>query len=432
MIRIENIREGAQDKEILALLPKRGLDESKLSYVQTIIDKVKQGGDAALRGLALEFDRADLEKLPLLVSAEEFVEAVAKVGPKFLEAVTLAKERILCYHEKQVQESWFDRSKDGVLLGQKVSPIARVGIYVPGGAAAYPSSVLMNAIPAQLAGVKEIAMCVPCDGQGKVNPFTLAAASKIGLTEVYRVGGPGAIAALAYGTESIRPVKKITGPGNIYVTLAKKLVFGVVDIDMLAGPSEIVIIADGKAKAEFIAADMLGQAEHDRDAMAILITTSSDLADRTIVQLEAQLKNLNRHEVAREALSRWARIFVVSGLKTAIRAANLVAPEHLEIMTDNPEALLTDVENAGAVFLGDYSPEALGDYMAGSNHILPTMGTAAHSSPLGVYDFIKRTSLISFDKDEMRKLGRLVETLAQAEGLDGHANSISVRMIDID
>lgn len=432
MIEIEELSSGISEEEMAATFPKRSLDESKTELVQRIIDRVKSKGDLALRGFAAQFDGANLEGIPLAIQAEEFREARVLAGNDFVQAIDLAGERIWRYHEKQIQESWFDQSEAGVLLGQKVSPIGRVGIYVPGGTAAYPSSVLMNALPAQVAGVNEIAMCVPCDENGRVNPYTLTAAAKIGVKEVYRVGGAGAIAALAYGTESIKRVDKITGPGNIYVTLAKKLVFGVVDIDMLAGPSEIVIIADEGSNAKYIAADMLGQAEHDQDAMAVLITTSRKLAEGLLAELELQLESLARGGVAGEALKRWARIFLVNGLDDALRMANLIAPEHLEIMTANPEALLAGVKNAGAVFLGEYTPEALGDYVAGSNHILPTMGTAAFSSPLGVYDFVKRTSVLSFSQKEFMRLAPAVEILAEAEGLSAHSKSISVRMMDVE
>ncbi|MDI6799067.1 MAG: histidinol dehydrogenase [Actinomycetota bacterium] len=432
MIEIEELAPDISEEEMAVTLPKRSLDESKTELVQRIIDKVRSKGDSALRGFAAQFDGADLKGIPLAIQAEEFREARGMAGKDFVQAINLAKERIWRYHEKQIQESWFDKSEAGVLLGQKVSPIGRVGIYVPGGTAAYPSSVLMNALPAQVAGVNEIAMCVPCDENGRVNPYTLTAAAEIGVKEVYRVGGAGAIAALAYGTESIKRVDKITGPGNIYVTLAKKLVFGVVDIDMLAGPSEIVIIADEGSNAKYIAADMLGQAEHDQDAMAVLITTSRKLAEDVLAELELQLESLARGDVAKEALKRWARIFLVKRLDEALRMANLIAPEHLEIMTAKPEALLADVRNAGAVFLGEYTPEALGDYAAGSNHILPTMGTAAFSSPLGVHDFVKRTSVLSFDQKEFKRLAPAVEILAEAEGLSAHSKSISVRMMDVE
>ncbi len=428
MIEIIELASDLSDDEIATKLPVRTLDESKTEAVKKIIDKVRSKGDAALRDCAAQFDGADLKGIPLAVQPEEFKEAKGMAGRDFMEAITLAKERIGRYHEKQISESWFDRSEEGILLGQKVSAITRVGIYVPGGTAAYPSSVLMNAIPARVAGVEEIAMCVPCDESGRVNPFTLAAASELGINEVYRVGGAGAIAALAYGTESIRRVDKITGPGNIYVTLAKKIVFGVVDIDMLAGPSEIVIVADEAGRADYIAADMLGQAEHDADAMAVLITTSRELAQDLLRELEIQLASLKRSKVAREAIKRWARIFIAADLRLALKVANLIAPEHLEIMTAEPEKLLDGVRNAGAVFLGEYTPEALGDYAAGSNHILPTMGTAAFSSPLGVYDFIKRTSVLSFSRERFEELAEAVEVLAEAEGLDGHARSVKTRM----
>jgi len=416
------------DKELTKILPSRTLNESKLGLVQEIVENVREKGDSALLEYTKKFDRANLKADELKVSEKEFEEAYSIVDEKFIAALKFAKKRIISYHENQRTDSWFTTEEDGVLLGQQISPIERVGIYVPGGMASYPSSVLMNAIPAKVAGVEEIAMCVPPDEDGQINPRTLAAAYEAGVTEVYRVGGAQAIAAMAYGTEAIKKVYKITGPGNIYVTLAKKLVFGTVDIDMLAGPSEVVVMADAKANPAYIAADMLAQAEHAPDATAILITTSARLAEDVDTQLDEQLQFIKRQGIAEEAIEKFGRILLTDSLGTAIRLVNFIAPEHLEIMIEDPMSILGEIKNAGAIFLGAYTPESVGDYVAGSNHILPTCGTARFYSPLGVYDFVKKSSVLSFTKEGLEKVVGPLEIIANAEGLDAHAKSATIRV----
>jgi len=416
------------DKELTKILPSRTLNESKLGLVQEIVENVREKGDSALLEYTKKFDRANLKANELKVSEKEFEEAYSIVDEKFIAALKFAKKRIISYHENQRTDSWFTTEEDGVLLGQQISPIERVGIYVPGGMASYPSSVLMNAIPAKVAGVEEIAMCVPPDEDGQINPRTLAAAYEAGVTEVYRVGGAQAIAAMAYGTEAIKKVYKITGPGNIYVTLAKKLVFGTVDIDMLAGPSEVVVMADAKANPAYIAADMLAQAEHAPDATAILITTSARLAEDVDTQLDEQLQFIKRQGIAEEAIEKFGRILLTDSLGMAIRLVNFIAPEHLEIMIEDPMSILGEIKNAGAIFLGAYTPESVGDYVAGSNHILPTCGTARFYSPLGVYDFVKKSSVLSFTKEGLEKVVGPLEIIANAEGLDAHAKSATIRV----
>ncbi|MDI6821623.1 MAG: histidinol dehydrogenase [Actinomycetota bacterium] len=403
-------------------------DEAALKAVRQILEDVRREGDRALLKYTKEFDGADLTEMGLAVRKEEIHEAYSSVGEEFVAAIRFAKERILGFHEKQKTSSWFTTEKEGIWLGQLIRPITRVGIYIPGGLASYPSTVLMNAIPASVAGVKEIAMCVPPRSDGKMNPFTLVAAEETGVDEIYKLGGAQAIAALAYGTETVKKVDKITGPGNIYVNLAKKLVVGHVGIDMLAGPSEVLILADEKADPRFIAADMLGQAEHAPDATALLITTSLKLAERVNSAVHEQLSGLKRREVAEESIKNRGRVFVVSDIEMGIKLANAIAPEHLELMVEEPLKFLNDIENAGAIFLGPYSTEALGDYMAGPNHVLPTGGSARFSSPLGVDDFAKKSSVLIFTKSGLEKLAKAVTVLAQAEGLEGHAKSVKIRV----
>ncbi len=403
-------------------------DEAALKAVRQILEDVQEGGDRALLKYTKEFDGADLTEMGLAVRKEEIHEAYSSVGEEFVAAISFAKERILHFHEKQKTSSWFATEKEGIWLGQLVRPVTRVGIYIPGGLASYPSTVLMNAIPASVAGVKEIAMCVPPKSDGKINPFTLVAAEETGVDEIYKLGGAQAIAALAYGTETVKKVDKITGPGNIYVNLAKKLVVGHVGIDMLSGPSEVLILADEKADPRFIAADMLGQAEHAPDATALLITTSLKLAERVNSALLQQLSGLKRREVAEESIKSRGRMFVVSDIEMGIKLANAIAPEHLELMVEEPLKFLNEIENAGAIFLGPYSTEALGDYMAGPNHVLPTGGSARFSSPLGVDDFAKKSSVLIFTKSGLEKLAKAVTILAQAEGLEGHAKSVNIRV----
>ncbi len=428
MISVTKISSVISDEDLAKLLPPRILDESKLDVVKEIIDGVRDRGNAALLEYTRRFDRVNLNSDELRVSKKEFEEAFSAVDDEFVSAIKFAKERIISYHENQRRDSWFTTEEDGIMLGQQIRPIERVGIYVPGGMASYPSSVLMNALPAKVAGVSEIAMCVPPNEKGQVSPYTLVAAHEVGVTEVYRVGGAQAIAAMAYGTETIRKVYKIAGPGNIYVTLAKKLVVGAVDIDMLAGPSEVVILADAKANPTYIVADMLAQAEHAPDATAILVATSFKLAEDVATQLGEELGLIKRQSIARESIKNFGKILVTDSLEMAIRIVNFIAPEHLEIMTDEPRKILSEIQNAGAIFLGAYTPEAVGDYVAGSNHVLPTSGTARFYSPLGVYDFIKRSSVLSFTRKGLEKVISALNIIANAEGFDAHARSATIRV----
>jgi histidinol dehydrogenase len=399
--------------------------ERERLIVQNIIQQVKQEGDAALLRLTKELDKADLETLK--VSEEEIDEAMAKVEPAFLEALHEAAERISSYHEKQKQNSWFAPEADGTILGQLIRPLERVGVYVPGGKAAYPSSVLMNGLPAKVAGVPERVMVTPPLPDGTVYAPTLAAARIAGVTSIYKVGGAQAIAALAYGTESIPAVDKIVGPGNLYVALAKQAVYGQVDIDSIAGPSEIVVIADESANPVFVAADLLSQAEHDPMASAVLITPSPVLAEKVALEVQRQCEQLERREIAAESIRRHGAICLVEDLMEAFEAANHLAPEHLELLIEEPWQWLGKVKHAGAVFLGAYSPEPVGDYFAGPNHVLPTNGTARFFSPLGVDQFVKRTSIISYSREALERDGGKVITLARAEGLTAHAAAVRVR-----
>ncbi len=391
--------------------------------VRRILNDVKKNGDEALRRYTQKFDSIKLRSL--LISKKEIESSANKADKKVIKALEFSAKRIRAFHERQKEKSW-SFSKNGITLGQIIIPLERVGVYVPGGKASYPSTVLMNVIPAQVAGVPEIALCVPTP-RGEINPYVMSAIRLLGVKEVYRIGGAQAIGAVAYGTETIKKVDKIVGPGNIYVATAKRLVFGEVDIDMIAGPSEILIIADRSAIPSFIAADLLGQAEHDKMASAILVTTSEALAQKVREELTYQLKPLKRKEIAKKSIDKYGAIIIVKTLKDAVEVANKIAPEHLEIMTNEPERLLPEIKNAGAIFLGQWSPEPLGDYSAGPNHTLPTGGTARFSSPLGVYDFIKRSSLLSFKKEGFLKLARVVETLAHAEGLEAHGDAIRAR-----
>lgn len=393
--------------------------------VLSIIDDVRSIGDAALYSYTKRFDGVDLDSL--IVSDDEFDEAYTIVSETFCTSLAKAKERITSYHNEQKEQSWFVQRENGVLLGQQVTPIERVGIYVPGGKAAYPSTVLMNAIPAKIAGVGHIAMITPPQADGKVNAHVLVAAREAGVDIVYKVGGAQAIAALAYGTESIRKVFKITGPGNSYVARAKKWVFGDVAIDMIAGPSEICVLADETANVVYVAADLLSQAEHDEQAAAICVTTSNEFAQKLSVEVGKQLVALDRAEIAGKSIEAFGRIILAQTLEQAIDIVNDIAPEHLQIMVQNPMEKLPYIRNAGAIFIGNYSPEALGDYMAGPNHTLPTNGTAAFSSPLGVYDFMKKSSIIHYTKEEFETIADDIIVLAESERLTGHAKSIHVR-----
>lgn len=393
--------------------------------VLEIIRRVRENGDAAVRSYTEEFDQIKLEDL--IVSEAEFEEAKQLVDPAFIKALQTAHNNIKAFHENQVEKSWFTNDKPGILLGQKVTPLGSVGIYVPGGKAAYPSSVLMNAIPAKLAGVPEIVMTTPPQANGKVNPHVLVAAAEAGVSIVYKVGGAQAIAALAYGTESIGQVVKIVGPGNAYVACAKKWVFGDVAIDMIAGPSEICVVADDTAVPSFVAADLLSQAEHDERATAICITTSKDFAEKLQTEVQIQTSLLDRKEIIEQSIKDNGRIVLVASLEEAFKLVNELAPEHLQLMIDQPLEQMQYIQNAGAIFLGNYSPEALGDYVAGPNHTLPTSGTATFSSPLGVYDFVKRSSIIQYSKQALLDVSKDIMTIANAEGLTAHAESIQKR-----
>lgn len=397
------------------------------SRVQEIIGRVRREGDAAAFSYTEQFDGARLSKDTVRVTEAEIDEAYGQVEEKLLEVMRKAIVNIRSYHEKQKRYSWFDSREDGVLLGQKVSPLSSVGVYVPGGKAAYPSSVLMNVIPAKVAGVKRIVMTTPCSREGKVNPATLAAAKEAGVTEIYKIGGAQAIAALAFGTESIPKVDKIVGPGNIYVALAKKAVFGHVSIDSIAGPSEILVLADETANPRFVAADLLSQAEHDEMASAILITTSEALARQVSEEVDAFTATLSRKEIIEKSLENYGYILVADSLKAAVDAANEIASEHLEILTQNPFEVMMKIKNAGAIFLGPYASEPLGDYFAGPNHVLPTNGTAKFFSPLGVDDFMKKSSIISYSREALEPVYPDVAAFADCERLTAHANSIRVR-----
>jgi len=391
--------------------------------VGAILEDVKINGDGAVLKYTKAFDRLKTKQLRIL--PKEISKYAAMADKEVLKALKIAAKRIRAFHEKQKEKSW-SFYENGALLGQVIRPIERVGVYVPGGKASYPSTVLMNVIPAQVAGVKEIAVCVPAPG-GEINANVMAAIHLLGIKEVYRIGGAQAVAAMAYGTKTVRKVDKIVGPGNIYVATAKKKVFGLVDIDMIAGPSEILIIADNSADPVFAAADLLSQAEHDELASSVLITDSKILADAVEKELQSLLDMLKRKKIALKSIKNYGAIIITKDIKTAVRISNDIAPEHLEVMTKNPDKILPIIKNAGAIFLGEWTPEALGDYAAGPNHTLPTGSTARFSSPLGVYDFIKRSSLLSFTEKGFRRLAKTVRTIADAEGLEAHGNTIRVR-----
>ena len=397
------------------------------STVQEIVEDVRKNRDQALFAYTKKFDGADLDSSNIRVTEAEIQEAMSQVDPELLTVMKRAMKNIREYHEKQKQYSWFDSRPDGTLLGQKVTPLSSVGVYVPGGKAAYPSSVLMNIIPAEVAGVPRIVMVTPPDKNGKVNPVTLIAAHLAGATEVYKAGGAQAVAALAFGTESIPRVNKIVGPGNIFVALAKKAVYGHVSIDSIAGPSEILVLADETANPRYVAADLLSQAEHDELASAILVTTSMELAEEVSRQIEVFLQTLSRRDILEKSLENYGYILVADSMEDAISTANEIASEHLEIVTRNPFEVMTKIQNAGAIFMGEYSSEPLGDYFAGPNHVLPTNGTAKFFSPLGVDDYIKKSSIIYYSREALEPIHKDIETYAEAEHLTAHANSIRVR-----
>ena len=398
-----------------------------IDRVNDIINNVRSNGDAAIFDYTKRFDGADINASNIRVTKEEIEEAYTLVDPELIDVIRKALVNIREYHEKQRQYSWFDSKPNGTMLGQKVTPLATTGVYVPGGKAVYPSSVLMNVIPAKVAGVEKIVMVTPPGKDGKVNPNTLVAANEAGADEIYKVGGAQAIAALAFGTESIPKVDKIVGPGNIYVALAKKTVYGYVSIDSIAGPSEILVLADETANPRYVAADLLSQAEHDELASAILVTTSKELAEAVSVEVEQFIAELSRKEIMSKSIENYGYILVAESMQDAIDAANDIASEHLEIMTKNPFEVMTKIKNAGAIFIGEYSSEPLGDYFAGPNHILPTNGTAKFFGPLSVDDFVKKSSIIYYSREALEPIHKDIIKFATSEQLTAHANSIKVR-----
>lgn len=397
------------------------------SRIQAIIQNIKENGDEALFSYTKQFDKADIDASNVKVTEAEFEEAYKTVDPALLDVIRKALVNIESYHELQKQNSWFKSTPQGTMLGQKVTPLEKVGVYVPGGKAVYPSSVLMNIMPAKVAGVDKIIMTTPCNAEGKVNPAVLVAAKEAGADEVYKAGGAQAIAALAFGTESIPKVDKIVGPGNIYVALAKKAVYGHVSIDSIAGPSEILVLADETANPRYVAADLLSQAEHDELASAILITTSEDFAKKVSEEVEGFVQVLERKAIIQKSLDNFGYILVAEDMNEAIATANEIASEHLEIVTANPFEVMTKIRNAGAIFIGEYSCEPLGDYFAGPNHILPTNGTAKFFSPLSVDDFVKKSSIIYYSREALQLIHKDIEQFAKCEQLTAHANSIAVR-----
>lgn len=427
-MRIVNLTEETR-KNILKDLLKRSPSNfgSYADTVEKIVNDVRDRGDEALFGYTKQFDKADINAGNVLVTKEEIEYAYTQVDEKLIEVIRKAKENIRTYHEKQRQYSWFDSDPKGIMLGQKVTALESVGVYVPGGKAVYPSSVLMNIMPAKVAGVKNIIMTTPCNSEGEVYATTLVAANEAGATAIYKAGGAQAIAALAYGTESIPKVDKIVGPGNIFVVLAKRAVYGHVSIDSIAGPSEILVIADETANPRYVAADLLSQAEHDEMASAILITTSKELAEKVSAQVDEFIEVLSRKEIIRKSIDTYGYILLADNMADAVETANAIASEHLEIVTANPFDVMTRIKNAGAIFIGEYSSEPLGDYFAGPNHVLPTNGTAKFFSPLSVDDFIKKSSIIYYSREALEEVHEDIESFAKSEQLTAHANSIAVR-----
>ena len=416
-------------KDILENLLKRSPNQygSYETAVREILEKIQEEGDGALFAYTKKFDRAEITEQNVRVTDEEIREAYETVDPALGDVIRKSLVNIRSYHEKQKQNSWFTSSEDGTMLGQKVTPLEKVGVYVPGGKAVYPSSVLMNIVPAKVAGVDRIIMTTPPGPDGKVNPSTLVAANEAGADEIYKAGGAQAIGALAYGTQSIPKVDKIVGPGNIFVALAKKAVYGHVSIDSIAGPSEILVLADDSANPRFVAADLLSQAEHDELASAILITTSRELAEKVSCEVDEFVKRLSRKEIIQKSLDQFGYILLAETMDQAVEAANAIASEHMEIVTRNPFEVMMKVRNAGAIFIGEYSSEPLGDYFAGPNHVLPTNGTAKFFSPLSVDDFIKKSSIVYYSGEALKKIHKDVEQFAASEQLTAHANSIAVR-----
>ncbi len=419
----------ASMKNILENLLKRSPNQydSYQDKVNDILNDVKKKGDEALFAYTKKFDHADIRKDNIRVTEEEIKEAYSLVDASLIEVMKKSIENIREFHKKQLRNTWIETREDGVILGQRITPLESVGVYVPGGKAAYPSSVLMNIIPAKVAGVERIVMTTPPGADGTVTPATLVAANLAGATEIYKVGGAQAIGALAYGTESIQKVAKICGPGNIFVALAKKTVYGHVSIDSIAGPSEILVLADETANPKYVAADLLSQAEHDELASAILVTTSAGLAEQVETEIEGFLQTLSRREIIEKSLENYGYLLVADSMEDAIQVTNEIASEHLEILTKNPFDTMTRIKNAGAIFLGEYSSEPLGDYFAGPNHVLPTNGTAKFFSPLNVDDFIKKSSLISYSREALEEIHKDIIQFAEAEHLTAHANSIAVR-----
>jgi len=429
---IKTIFLNKNNKKKIEEICRQGYSEDNLvddieNKVREIIFSVKKEGDKALLEFTEKFDGVKLNSSGIPVSPEEWNIASQEVREDLLEVLREAIKKIKNYHLHQKENSWFTTEEKGIILGQIVNPVERVGLYVPGGTAAYPSSLIMAAVPAIIAGVKEIVVVTPPSPDGKINPYLLSTARELGILEIYKIGGAQAIAALAYGTETIKKVDKIVGPGNIFVTLAKKNVFGKVDIDMLAGPSEILIWADDKANPKYLACDLLSQAEHDVRALAILITTSASLAEKVEEEIKQELKDLNRREIIQEALKSQGKLIIAEDEEIILEFINNFAPEHLELQIENPWQILGAIRNAGAIFVGAYSPEPLGDYWAGPNHILPTSGGARCFSPLSVTDFIKKSSIIFYDKKNLRKDGQKIASLARLEGLEAHARSIEIR-----
>lgn len=400
--------------------------------VKEIVEDIHQNGDAALFSYTKKFDKADINASNIQVTEEEIKNAYNEVDPELINVIKKAIVNIKSYHELQKRNSWITTKEDGIILGQQISPIEYAGVYVPGGKAAYPSTVLMNVLPAKVAGVENIIMCTPCNSEGKVYPLTLVAANEAGVNKIFKCGGAQAIAALAYGTESIPKVDKIVGPGNIFVAMAKRTVFGHVSIDSIAGPSEVLVLADDTADARYVAADLLSQAEHDELASAILVTTSERLAKEVSEWVDKFTSRLERKEIIQKSLDNFGYILLTDNMEEAIATANEIAPEHMEILTANPFETMTKIKNAGAMFLGPYSSEPLGDYFAGPNHVLPTNGTARFFSPLGVDDFVKKSSIISYSKEALSKVHTDIEKFATAEQLTAHANSIAVRFTEED
>ena len=420
-------------KESFGTITANMLKRSTSSYpeqekaVKEILEAVREGGDEAILSYTKRFDGVDLTPETMRVTEEEIDEAYELADPTLIDVISKALVNIRSYHEKQVRQSWFTSDEKGIVLGQKITPLERVGVYVPGGKAVYPSTTLMNIVPAKIAGVGQIVMCTPCGKDGKVNPNTLIAAREAGADVIYKCGGAQAVAALAYGTETVPKVDKIVGPGNIFVALAKRAVYGHVAIDSVAGPSEILVLADETADPRYVAADLLSQAEHDELASAILVTTSESLAEKVSEEVDRFVETLSRRPIIEKSLENFGRILIAETMDDAVEAVNEIASEHLEIMTADPFGMMTRIKNAGCIFLGPMSSEPLGDYFAGPNHILPTNGTAKFFSPLGVDDFIKKSSIVSYSRETLKEIHRDIEAFATAEGLTAHANSIAVR-----